>query len=332
MSAVLVTGGAGYIGSHTCKQLAQAGHIPVTYDNLCRGHRDLVKWGPLEVGEVGDTDRLIEVIGRHNIEAVMHFAAFAYIQESMDEPRRYLDNNVTSSFSLLEACRQTGIRSLVVSSTCAVYGQPKVLPITEATIPAPINIYGMSKLMLEQAVRGYSSCYGLNVISLRYFNACGADPDMETGEDHDPEPHLIPRALLAAAGVIPHLDILGTQFDTRDGTCIRDFIHVCDLARTHVAALERLRKNQDRNGIHETYNLGSTNGYSVKEIAEAAGRVVGTQPRLNLCPPRLGDPAALVADSTLARKELGFELAYSDLDEILQTAWDWMRKRRIVPQ
>jgi UDP-arabinose 4-epimerase len=329
LTYVLVTGGAGYIGSHTCKQLASAGYTPVTFDNLSRGHRDLVKWGPLEEGELSDSSRLQEVFSKYKFEAVLHFAAFAYVGESMTEPQLYLDNNVHNGTILLDACRINGVRSIVVSSTCAVYGQPDILPISEDTETAPINIYGYSKLMLESAVQSYCSCYGMNAISLRYFNACGADPSLETGEDHDPEPHLIPRALMASAGRLPHLDVFGADFETPDGTCIRDYIHVSDLARAHVNALQRLLNLDNTHGNHEKFNLGSAKGYSVREIIDAASKVVGKEPVIKYQDRREGDPGELIADAALAREILGFKPEYTDLEEILQTAWAWMEKRSV---
>ena len=327
MTYALVTGGAGYIGSHTCKQLSLAGYTPVTFDNLSRGHRDLVKWGPLEEGDLSDSSRLKEVFSKYKFDAVLHFAAFAYVGESMIKPQLYFDNNVRNGTILLDACRIAGVRSIVVSSTCAVYGQPDILPISEETSPAPINIYGYSKLMLESAVQSYCSCYGLNAISLRYFNACGADPSLETGEDHDPEPHLIPRALMASAARLPHLDVFGSDFDTPDGTCIRDYIHVSDLARAHVKALQRLLSLDNKHGIHEVFNLGSAKGYSVREIIDAASEVVGKQPVIKYEARREGDPGELIADAALAREVLDFTPEFTDLREILQTAWTWMEKR-----
>lgn len=238
--SVLVTGGAGYIGSHACKALARAGYLPVAYDNLCLGHAHSVKWGPLEVGDISDRARLDEVLALHRPVAAMHFAAFAAVGESVADPARYYANNVAGTIVLLDALRDAGVSHFVFSSTCAVYGTPSRMPIVENTPRGPVNPYGRSKLIVEQILEDYGRAYGLGWTALRYFNAAGADPEGEIGEEHEPETHLIPRALMAVQGRLPHLDVFGTDYPTPDGTCIRDYIHVSDLADAHVAAIQRL--------------------------------------------------------------------------------------------
>lgn len=238
---VLVTGGAGFIGSHTCKRLDEAGFLPVVYDNLSTGHRTNVRWGPLVEGGLEDTDRIVEAIRTFKPECLIHFAASAYVGESVEDPGKYYRNNVAGSVSLLEACRQAGLARVVFSSTCATYGVPPRLPITEDTIQLPVNPYGRTKLMIELMLGDYARAYGFRSVALRYFNAAGADPDGQLTERHDPETHLIPRALMAAAGRLDRLDVFGDDYDTPDGTCIRDYIHVMDLAEAHVAAVDYLR-------------------------------------------------------------------------------------------
>src|SRR5215813_14835896 len=237
---VLVTGGAGYIGSHACKALALAGHHPVAYDNLIHGHRNAVRWGPLEVGDIRDRAGLEQTLRRHRADAVMHFAGFAYVGESVSDPGKYYENNVAGTLSLLEAMRNCNVGCIIFSSSCATYGIPEHQPIHELIPQQPINPYGMSKFMVERILADYGAAYGLRFALLRYFNACGADPQGEIGENHDPETHLIPRGLMAATGAIPGLDVFGTDYPTPDGTCIRDFVHVCDLASGHVQALDYL--------------------------------------------------------------------------------------------
>ena len=320
--AVLVVGGAGYIGSQTCKALRAAGLMPVTFDNLSTGHRDFVKWGPLIEGDIRDHGALAAAMRGHGVAAVLHFAACAYVGESVTNPEKYYDNNVAGSLSLLKAMRAVGCSKLVFSSTCAVYGEPADMPIRETTPTNPINPYGASKLMVERIVADYRAAYGLNAFCLRYFNACGADLDGEIGELRDPETHLIPRAIMAMQGYIDDFQVFGGDFDTPDGTAIRDYIHVVDLADAHVAAVQRLIAG-DPGTI---CNLGTGRGYSVKEVLaaiaaesnEAAPRVEG--------PRRAGDPAQLVADASFAAERLGFTTKHSDLATIARTAWAWHRK------
>ena len=319
MTSVLVTGGAGYVGSHSCKALAAAGFIPVTYDNISRGHREAVKWGPLEEGDIRDRGRLDAVLQRHRPAAILHCAAFAYVGESVQNPSLYYDNNITGSLVLLDGARAAGINCLVFSSSCTVYGLPPAMPVTEDMPYAPMSPYGRTKMIVEGLLRDYEAAYGLRSIVLRYFNASGADPDGETGEDHDPEPHLIPRALMAAAGELSHLDILGTDYPTPDGTAIRDYIHVTDLADAHVRALRDLLAG----GASDTFNLGTGFGYSVRAIVAAVERITGKTVPVQLSARRPGDPAALWAAPGRAQKRLGCELAHSSLDTIISTAWAW---------
>lgn len=319
MSRFLVTGGAGYIGSHTCKRLARAGHEVVVFDNLFRGYRDFVKWGPLVEGDLRDTALLRETLRWTRPDAVIHFAALAYVGESVVDPARYYDNNVGGTLSLLQAMRDAGVARLIVSSTCAVYGQPERMPIAETAETRPANPYGFSKLAMEQMCRDFERAHGLRFVALRYFNACGCDPDGEIGERHDPEPHLIPRALMAAAGKIPSLDIFGNDYLTADGTCIRDYVHVVDLCSAHLLALRKLVMT----GTSSQYNLGNGTGFSVQEVIRAAERVTGSTVKVVEGERRAGDPAVLVADSTLARAELGWQPQYADLEQIIAHAWQW---------
>ena len=314
---VLVTGGAGYIGSHASEALARAGYLPVAYDNLSRGFRRLVKFGPLEEGDIRDRARLVEVMTRLRPVAVMHFAALTYVGESVEDPALYYDNNVRGALTLLDAMRDSGVDRLVFSSTAAVYGLPEVQPITEEAVHAPINPYGRTKLMIEQALRDYSAAYGIRSASLRYFNACGAHPTADIGELHEPETHLIPRALMAVAGQIEALDVMGWDYPTSDGTAIRDYIHVCDLADAHVAAVKYL----EAGGATASMNLGTGKGFSVKEIVDSVGRATGRPVPVRKAPRRAGDPPMLVADPGRARQALGFDPKWTDMDAIIATAW-----------
>jgi len=313
---VLVTGGAGFIGSHTCKLLAAAGIEPIVYDNLVTGHRGAVRWGPLVKGDIQDTDLLIRTLGEYKPHAVIHFAASAYVGESVEDPAKYYLNNVAGSLSLLEACRRVQVMKIVFSSTCATYGTPANLPIRETTPQNPISPYGRSKLMVEQILEDYDSAYGLRYVSLRYFNACGADPEGELREDHEPETHLIPRALLCASGKLDRLALFGDDHETVDGTCVRDYIHVTDLARAHVQAVQYLIDGKESLAV----NLGSGQGTSIREVLEAIGRLTARPVPTVVAPKRPGDPPILIADSTLASKRLGFVAQLSDIDTIIRTA------------
>lgn len=316
---IIVTGGAGYIGSHACKTLARAGYTPVSFDNLVNGHPWAVRWGPLETGDIADRARLDEVIEKYQPAAVMHFAAYAYVGESVQDPGKYYRNNVAGTLTLLEAMRDHGIDKMIFSSTCATYGIPNRVPIPEGHPQHPINPYGASKLMIERMLQDFEVAHGLRSISLRYFNAAGADPEGEIGEAHDPETHLIPLVLDAAAGKRPAITVFGGDYDTPDGTCIRDYIHVSDLADAHVLALKALEA-----GAKTTpYNLGNGQGFSVREVIDSAARVTGRQVPFTVGPRRAGDPAALVGDATRAMQELGWRPQLHDIDTMIDTAWQW---------
>ena len=326
MSRVLVTGGAGYIGSHTCKLLAQEGFEVAVVDNFSRGHRDFVKWGPLIEADVGDTALLREALRWFRPEAVIHFAAFAYVGESTADPGLYYRNNVSGTLSLLEAMREAEVRHIIVSSTCATYGQPENVPITEAEPQKPINPYGASKLVMEHMCRDFEAAHGLRSVALRYFNASGCDIDLDVGERHDPEPHLIPRILMAVDGEIGALEVYGTDYPTPDGTCIRDYIHVTDLASAHVKAARYLMEG----GASDAFNLGTGLGSSVLELIGAGERATGRQVPYTVAPRREGDPARLIADPGKAHRILDWQAGNSDLDVILETAWAWHRKDKAV--
>jgi len=318
-NTILVTGGAGYVGAHACKALAGRGYRPVVYDNLVYGHRSAVKWGPLEVGELADRARLDAVIARYRPRAVMHFAAFTFVGESIADPGKYYRNNVAGTLSLLEALRDHGVGQLVFSSTAATYGTPEVVPIPESAAKAPINPYGHSKLAAEQMIADFCAAHGLRAAALRYFNAAGADADGDIGECHDPETHLIPLAMQAVTGDTPPLTVFGDDYPTPDGTCIRDYIHVTDLAAAHVLALDRLGQ---RDGF-DAFNLGTGKGASIREVLQAVERVAGKAVPHSVGARRPGDPAVLVSDPARANRELGWTPASSDLDTIVATAWAW---------
>lgn len=315
-NAVLVTGGAGFIGSHTCKELAASGYLPVSYDNLSTGHRDAVRWGPLVEGDIADTAGLAAAIRLHSPVALIHFAASAYVGESVSDPGKYYRNNVVGTLSVLEALRSAACRHLVFSSSCATYGTPDALPISETTLQQPINPYGRTKLVGEWMIGDFATAYGLDAVCLRYFNAAGADPEGEIGERHEPETHLLPRALLAAFGQAPHLDLMGTDYPTPDGTCIRDYIHVKDLARAHVAAVDYLLAG----GGSVNLNIGTGTGHSILEVNAAIERVTRRAVPVSRRARRPGDPPRLVADPTLAREVLGFSALHSDIETIVATA------------
>jgi UDP-arabinose 4-epimerase len=323
MSTVLVTGGAGYIGSHACKALAKAGYTPVVYDNLVYGHEWAVKWGPLERGDILDGERLAEVIAAHRPTAVMHFAAFAYVGESVTNPAKYYRNNVQGTLTLLDAMRQAGLERLVFSSSCATYGVPATTPIREDAPQAPINPYGASKLMVERILADCRTAYGLASVALRYFNAAGADPEGEIGEAHDPESHLIPLALDVAAGDRPHVVINGDDYATPDGTCIRDYVHVSDIAEAHVLALAALEAGC---ALQPAYNLGGGAALSVAEVIGAASLAAGRNIPVVVGPRRPGDPPVLTADAARAIADLGWRPAYPKIEDIIAHAWAWRRR------
>jgi UDP-arabinose 4-epimerase len=317
--SILVTGGAGYVGSHACKALARAGYRPVVYDSLSRGHRSAVKWGPLIEGDLHESDRLVAAMRANRVAAVMHFAALAYVGESVASPEVYYRNNVVGTLSLLDAMREAGVATIVFSSTCAVYGVPQTVPIRETTEKAPLNPYGDTKLAIERALHWFGAAHGWHYAALRYFNAAGADPDGEIGEDHDPETHLIPLVLRAALERGEMLRIFGTDYPTRDGTAIRDYIHVTDLADAHVRGLRYLMEGGDSIEL----NLGTGSGHSVREVVASVERVTGQRVPQQEAPRRPGDPPELVADAALARERLGWRPKYSDLDTIVRTALAW---------
>jgi len=321
---VLVTGGAGYVGSHACKRLAQAGHAPVTFDDLSEGHKEAVRWGPLVEGDLADTKRVAATLREERIEAVLHFAANAYVGESMREPRKYFRNNVAGTVSLLDAMAEAGVTRLVFSSTCATYGLPDKLPLTEDSPTRPVNPYGESKLFVEKMLRWCHESYGLQWAALRYFIAAGADPEGDLFEDHHVETHLIPLAIDAALGRRAALDVFGTDYPTPDGTAIRDYVHVSDLADAHVAALEHLRAG----GAPLVANLGTGRGHSVKEVVAAVERVSGRKVPVRHAPRRPGDPPELVADPSYARRALGWSAKRADLDVIVRDAWKAREARK----
>ena len=321
-SNVLVTGGAGYVGAHACKALARAGYVPVVYDNLSTGHEAFVCWGPLIKADIRDHATLREVMLSHDISAVLHFAACAYVGELVINPQKYYDNNVSGTLSLLRAMLDADVSTIVFSSSCAIYGEPEQVPITEAAAKQPVNPYGASKLMIERVLSDYTRAYGLQTIALRYFNAAGADPDGEVGELRDPETHLIPRAMMAIQGHLSDFAVFGSDYPTPDGTAIRDYIHVSDLAEAHVAALRGLQSGRP-NGA---YNLGTGIGYSVKQVLEAIAAETGESLRTPMGLRREGDPAELIADASLGRRELDWSPHLSDLKTIVHTSWAWHRR------
>ncbi|HYE35241.1 UDP-glucose 4-epimerase GalE [Methylocaldum sp.] len=322
--AILVTGGAGYIGSHTAKALSQAGYLPITFDNLVYGHSWAVRWGPLFEADLANTTALQQVLRDYKVEGVIHFAAYAYVGESMAHPEKYFRNNVVNTLNLLEAMQAAGIRSIVFSSTCATYGLPGETPIPEDHRQHPINPYGESKLFIERVLHWHHVAHGLCYAALRYFNAAGADPDGEIGEDHDPETHLIPLAIETALGKRNCLDIFGTDYPTPDGTAIRDYIHVTDLATAHVRALEKLLAGSGGFCV----NLGTGQGHSVRQVVETVKEIGGREVVVRESPRRPGDPPILVAAPTRAGQLLDWYPRYSDLSTIIKTAWDWHERQR----
>ena len=316
---ILVTGGAGYIGSHTAKLLAAAGHEPVVFDDLSQGHEWAVRWGPLERGSLIDRARVRDVVAASRVEAVVHFAASALVGESMTDPAKYFENNTLGTFNLLDGMRAAGVGTLVFSSTCATYGDPVRVPIDETHPQAPVNPYGESKLMVERMLRWYGEAYGLRWMALRYFNAAGADPDGEIGEVHDPETHLIPLVIDGTLGRRPPVRVFGTDYPTPDGTAIRDYVHVVDLAEAHLRALERLGNGTPSQAL----NLGTGRGHSVRDVIDAVRAVAGRDVPFEAAPRRPGDPPALVADPSRARETLGWTPRYPGLETIVEHAWRW---------
>ena len=314
---VFVTGGAGYIGSHVVRLLLEAGHRVRVYDNLAEGHAAAVPEETLVRGDLMDAQRLVEALDE-GFDCVMHFAAHCYVGESMINPEKYYATNVVAGLRLLTAMRRTGVRRIVFSSSAATYGEPEQIPITEEHPQNPINAYGQTKLDFEHALGFYAGAYGLGYASLRYFNAAGAAPDGAIGEDHDPETHLVPIVLQVALGQRKSVQIFGTDYPTRDGTCVRDYIHVCDLAQAHILAMERIEP-----GKGCWYNLGNGNGYTVREVIDVARKVTGRKIPAEAGPRRPGDPPELVASSAKIMRELGWKPQYPDLETIVETAWRW---------
>jgi UDP-arabinose 4-epimerase len=323
INRVLVTGGAGFVGSHACKALARAGYVPITFDNLERGHEWAVKWGPLERGDLRDEKDLQRAFEAWRPSAVMHFAAYAYVGESTAEPAKYYDINVGGTAKLLKACAAFGCDKIVFSSSCATYGIPERLPLREDDAQAPVNPYGYTKLVVERMLKEAEAAHGIRHMVLRYFNAAGADPDGELGEMHEPETHLVPLVLFAAMGRLPSIKIFGDDYATPDGTCIRDYVHVSDLADAHVGAIDRLAKG----GPSDTFNLGNGHGFSVAEVVRAGERIAGREVRSEIWPRREGDPPRLVSDSNKARELLNWQPRFPGLDEQMGHAWEWFRDR-----
>jgi UDP-arabinose 4-epimerase len=320
--AILIAGGAGYIGAHCSKAVAEAGFLPVCYDNLTTGHRSFVRWGPLVVGDIADSIQVASVIRQFDVKAVMHFAACSAVGESVADPQKYFMNNVAGTIGLLHGMREAGCNRLVFSSTGAVYGNAGREPIPETAAGPVVNPYGRSKYMIEQILADYRAAYDFSSTCLRYFNACGADGSAVIGEQRDPETHLIPRALMAILGHVPDFAIFGTDYDTPDGTAVRDYIHVNDLAAAHIAAIDRLLHGSP-GGV---FNLGTGTGYSVRQVVDSIREETGEVVPVVMRERRAGDPAILVADPTRAERELGFKARCSDLGTVIRSAWAWHQK------
>lgn len=319
MQTLLVVGGAGYIGSHMVKYLADAGHRVIVLDNLSTGHADAARFGELIVGDMADTACLDQVFLSHEIDAVLHFAAFSLVGESVTDPGKYYRNNVANTLNLLDAMVRHQVRHFVFSSTAATFGEPQTPRIDETHPQTPINPYGRSKLMVEQILADYDAAYGLKSVCLRYFNAAGADPEGKLGERHNPETHLIPLVLQAAMGHRPNIRVFGTDYATADGSCLRDYIHVQDLCAAHLLALDWMQKNQQS----QQFNLGNGDGYSVLEVIAAARKVTGKQIAVLLDERRAGDPARLIADAQKVQRLLGWKPEYPELRDIIAHAWHW---------
>lgn len=319
---VLVVGGAGYIGSHMVKRLGQLGCSVTILDNLSSGHRDAVLCGELVEGDLEDSRLLTELLESRRISAVMHFASFIQVGESVSNPGIYYKNNVSNTLNLLDAMKEVGVRNFIFSSTAATFGEPKYVPIDENHQQIPINPYGRSKLIIEHILEDYDRAYGIHSVCLRYFNAAGADPEGELGERHEPETHLIPLVLQVASGRRPFISVYGADYDTPDGTCIRDYVHVSDLCEAHWLALQSLANGRGS----QRYNLGNGAGFSVREVLNSARRVTGRVIQERIDARREGDPARLVADSTLARLQLGWEPKFAELDTMVRHAWVWEQK------
>ena len=316
---ILVTGGAGYIGSHTCKELAKEGFKPVVFDNLSQGHEEFVKWGPLEKGNLLDSKCIEEAIVKHNPQAIVHFAASAYVVESVEDPLKYYENNVLATFNLLKACLKQGVKKVIFSSTCAIFGTPKRIPIKEEDLKAPINPYGKTKWIIEQMLQDFDHAYAMKSISLRYFNASGSDLEGEIGERHEPETHLIPLTIATALGKREKLTVYGDDFPTADGSAVRDYIHVSDLAYAHLLALKKLLKEEKSDAFH----LGCGRGISVFEIIKAVEEATGKKLPLAIAARRKGEPAILIASTEKTKRELGFKAKHSSIKSIVESAYRW---------
>lgn len=317
---VLVTGGAGFIGSHTCLALHKAGYIPVTFDNLSRGHGHFCQWGPLVKADIRETSRLVRTINEYKIKSVLHFAALAYVGESVSDPQLYYNNNVMGTLSLLKACEQTQIQNFIFSSSCATYGIPNHLPVAETSEQNPVNPYGQSKKIGEQLLADFQKISPMRAVCLRYFNAAGSDPELRVGESHHPETHLIPNVILAALGKNTEVEIFGDDYATPDGTCVRDYLHVMDLAAAHVQALQML---QEQKTLPFALNLGTGQGHSVKDIIQMVTKITGKSFPVKLSARRKGDPATLVASAMLAQQTLGFQARYS-LEDCIRHSTQWI--------
>lgn len=323
---ILVLGGAGYIGSHANKLLAKKGYKTLVYDNLVYGHKESVKWGKFILGDLRDIEQLKSIFRNNKIEAVMHFAAFAYVEESVKQPEKYYINNVVNTLNILQVMREFSCKYFIFSSTCSTYGNPEYLPIDEKHLQNPINPYGQSKLIIEKILNDYSKAYDFKYVSLRYFNVAGADIDCEIGENHDPETHLVPLILDVAIGKKESIKVFGADYDTTDGSAIRDYIHVTDIADAHVLALEYLKKNKKS----EIFNLGNGEGYSVFEVIEKAKEITNKNIKTIIVKARAGDPTKLISNSTKARNFLGWKPKLYKLEQILETAWKWHLKKESI--
>lgn len=318
----MITGGAGYIGSHTNKLLHRRGYNTVVFDNLIYGHRSFVKWGEFVLGDLADRDQVRLCFRQYPIEAVVHFCAFAYVGESVIDPAKYYRNNVMNTINLLDTMREFNVPYIVFSSTCSTYGIPQRIPITEDHQQSPVNPYGWSKFIIEQILKDYERAYGIKHVNLRYFNAAGADPDAEVGEQHDPETHLIPLVLDVAAGKRPEVKIFGTDYETPDGTCVRDYIHVMDLSDAHILALDYLRNG----GPSDSFNLANGSGFSVREVIQMTEKITGSTIKCIDSKRRTGDPPILIGDALKAKNTLGWHPQFADLSKIIETAWRWHRR------
>ncbi|MFA6185121.1 MAG: UDP-glucose 4-epimerase GalE [Candidatus Shapirobacteria bacterium] len=319
---ILIVGGAGYIGSHINKELNKQGYTTVVFDSLIKGHKEAVKWGDFFQGDLGNIEDIRGVFKKYPIDAILHFAAFIEVGESVKDPQKYYKNNVANTLNLFQVMLENDVKKIIFSSTAATFGNPQYSPIDEKHLQIPINPYGQAKLMVEKILADYDVAYGLKYVALRYFNACGADLDGEIGENHNPESHLIPLILDAALGKREDIKIFGTDYPTTDGTCIRDYVHVTDLAQAHILALKKLIDG----GESDSFNLGNGSGFSVKQVIEVAKKVTGVDFKVTEVDRRAGDPPELIADSKKAREILKWEPKYFDLETIISSAWNWHKQ------